>query len=136
MKENAYLCPSCGNPAVERSPLAGGSASCKACPWKGRNEELVVVPFEHNFASPEQVMERFAAEFSSTIARHLAAPLGAVLFKWGFISKEDLATDLLIYIRAIAAASAKAVLETRDGISTGKIKREPSSQKAVKKGLH
>lgn len=136
MKDFAYFCPACGSPSVQRSALAGGAASCNSCHWGGKNEDLHAVPFEHDFTSPEQVIERFATEFRGVVAQSLAAPLGSVLLKWGFIDRQDLATDLAIYMRAIAAAGAKAIFETREGIATGKIKRQPSPEKVAKKGMH
>lgn len=137
MKDTAYFCPNCGSPTVERSPLAGGNASCSSCQWQGKNEDLHAVPFEHDFSSPEQVLQRFAAEFSGNIAKHLSAPIGAQLIKWGFItSQEELITDLGVYMRAIAAAAAKAVFETRQGLAAGTIVRPKKPSPTVSRRTH
>ena len=135
MKDTAYFCPFCGSPSVERSVLAGGAASCRSCSWKGKNEDLHSVPFEHDFSSPDQVIARFAAEFSGVIAQHLAVPIGSLLMKWGFISSEELAVDLGVYMKAMAAAAAKAVFETREGLSAGTITR-PKKTDNRRKGVH
>lgn len=128
MKDFAYFCPSCGSPTVERSVLAGGAASCNACRWNGKNEDLHAVPFEHDFGSPQAVLERFTVEFTGAIAKYLALPLGSLLLKWGFIGRAELKTDLAIYMRGIAVAAAKSIFETRDGLASGKIERPKKGQ--------
>jgi hypothetical protein len=122
MKDTAYFCPACGSSAVSRSVLAGGAACCDSCKWSGKNEDLHAVPFEHDFSSPEQVMQVFAAEFKSLVGKHLAQPLGAMLLKWGFLDRETLALALPIYLTNAAASMVKSIFETRQKIETGEIK--------------
>lgn len=136
MQDNAYFCPSCGSPAVERSALVGGAASCKTCPWSGTNQDLREVPFEHDFSSPDAVAARFAAEFSGLISKNLARPIGAMLMKWGFMTLEHMPQELGLYLRAIAAASARAVLEVRQGLETGAIQRPEKKPEGQRKGVH
>lgn len=137
MKDTAYFCPNCGSPTIQRSSLAGGNASCDSCQWTGTSTDLHKVDFEHDFSSPDQVIERFAAEFKGVIGQHLALPLGSMLLKWGFLERDHLAADLGIYMRAIAAAAAKAIFETRQGIATGAIERPARKPPAVPvKGVH
>lgn len=136
MKDNAYFCPGCGSPAVERSVLAGGAASCKTCSWTGTNEDLREVPFEHDYSSPDAVAERFAAEFSGLIAKNLAQPIGSMLLKWGFMTMEHMPQELGLYMRAIAAAAAKAVIETRQGLETGAIARPAKKPEGQRRGTH
>jgi|HigsolmetaAR201D_1030396.scaffolds.fasta_scaffold31107_2 hypothetical protein len=136
MQDNAYFCPECGSPAIERSALVGGAASCKTCSWQGKNEDLHEVPFEHDFPSPEAIAERFAAEFSGLIAKNLAQPIGSMLLKWGFMTMERMPQELGLYMRAIATASAKAVLEVRQGLETGAIKRPEKKPEGLRKGVH
>ena len=135
-KDLAYFCPQCQSPAIKRSALAGGAASCESCQWSGKNEDLREVPFEHDHASPDQVAARFASEFSGVIAQHLGKPLGALLLKWGFMTMEHLPQELGLYLRAVAAAAAKAVLETRHGLETGAIKRPDKKPEGQRKGIH
>lgn len=130
MKDTAYFCTQCGSPSVERSPLVGGSAKCLSCGWSGKNEELHAVEFEHDFSSPEQIMQVFVADFSGVIAKNLAAPLGATLLKWGFIERHNLGQELGVYMRAIATAAAHAVFATRKGLAEGTIQVPP------RKGVH
>lgn len=129
MKDTAYFCTQCGSPSVERSPLAGGNAKCTTCGWTGKNEDLHAVDFEHDFSSPEQIMQVFVTEFSGVIAKHLAAPLGATLLKWGFIDQQGLGRELGVYMKNIATAAAKAVFETRKGLAEGTI--VPPARKGV-----
>jgi hypothetical protein len=136
MKDHAYFCPQCNSPSVERSSLVGGAASCKTCGWQGKSEELAEVPFEHDFSSPDQVAARFAAEFSGLIAKNLAQPIGGMLLKWGFMTIEHMPQELGLYMRAIAAAAAKAVLETREGLTTGRIARPEKKPEGQRKGVH
>lgn len=136
MKDIAYFCPDCGSPAIDRSALAGGAASCRACSWKGKNEDLHAVPFEHDFGSPDQAAERFVAEVSNLIAATLGAPIGRLLLKWGFCSVEQIAQELPVYGKAIASAAAKAILETREGLATGKIKPHPKKPEHQRRGTH
>lgn len=136
MKDTAYFCPQCGGPAVDRSALAGGTASCRACSWAGKNEDLHGVPFEHDFGSGDAALARFTSEIASIVAQHLGHAVGAVLLKWGFIQGDKIASELPVYGKAIAVAAAKAILETREGLATGKIKPHPKKPEGQRKGIH
>lgn len=118
----AYFCPACGSPTVERPLLIGGSASCKACDWKGPNDSLLVHHFEHDLGSPEQMTELFVRDVVNTLVKAATLPLGHILAKWGFLdpTSKNASQDLGIYIRSAGAAVAKAFVETREAIATGK----------------
>lgn len=123
MKDSAFFCPACGSPSVETSLLSGGEATCKACSWKGTREELVNLPFEHSFASQEEMLTRFVNQLSSTIAKTSAQEVGRILLQWGFLNTEDPAVmqnELKIYIRMIAVAATKQIVETRQHLERAK----------------
>lgn len=113
MKDSAFFCPSCGSSSVKVSALAGGDASCDACEWKGSREEMVNLPFEHNFASKEEMISRFVNQLASSIAKSSALDVGRILLQWGFLDEKRLQEELKIYIRVMAVAATKAVIEAR-----------------------
>lgn len=123
-KEKAYQCMQCGSPAIERSPLVGGTAKCLGCGWTGKNEDLHSVDFETGFASPEAVVQRFASEISGIVAKGLAKDIGGLLLKWGFVEEKMLKVELPIYVKAVAVATVQAVISTRQGLATGAVKAE------------
>lgn len=133
----AYFCPQCGTPALERSALAGGEAACKACPWKGKTDELDAVPFSHDFANGEEGFARFVSDVTNTFVQHAGREIGSVLLKWGFFTSTELIPqEMPVYGRAIGAAVVKAILEVREGLATGKIKRHPKKPEAQRRGVH
>lgn len=132
----AYFCPTCGSAALERSALAGGSASCKTCPWTGKTDELQAVPFSHDFASGDEALARFVGESANVLMQHMGVPVGRLLLKWGFTTPEVIAAELPIFGKAIATAMVRAILETREGLATGKIARYPKKPEAERRGIH
>lgn len=120
---DAYFCPACGSPSLEISVLAGGVSSCKACPWTGSKDELVAVPTGIDGLAQEDLIHRFVAQLSSTFAKSSAKEVALVLLRWGFIDQENLQEDLKSYIKAMAIASTKAVLETRQQLERARINK-------------
>ena len=116
MKETAYFCPACGTSSVTSSSLSGGEASCEVCRWRGTREELVGFQFEHGFDSHEEMVTRFVNQLSTALARSSAVEVGRILHQWGFLDEKTMSEDLKIYIRMMAIASTKAVLEARQHI--------------------
>ncbi len=135
-QDTAYFCPQCGNPTIERSSLAGGAAACKACEWKGKSDDLHAVPFEHDFGSGEEAMARFTGEVSNIVAAKVGHDIGALLMKWGFLKPEKIAEEFPVYGRALAVAVVKALLETREGLATGRIKPHPKKPEQYRRGVH
>ena len=116
MKETAYFCPACGTSSVTSSALAGGEACCGVCKWKGTREELVGFQFEHAFDSQEEMVARFVGQLSTALARSSAVEVGRILHQWGFLDEKTMNEDLKVYIRMMAIASTRAVLEARQHI--------------------
>lgn len=112
--DQAYFCPSCGSSDVESSSLVGGAASCSSCQWKGLTTELVVHVFKHDLGTSDDVLQAFAQEFKSLIGKHMATPLAALLYKWGFfMSNPPTPEELTRYVVAVGRASINAILEVR-----------------------
>jgi len=83
----------------------------------------VNLPFEHSFASQEEMLTRFVNQLSSTIAKTSAQEVGRILLQWGFLNTEDPAVmqnELKIYIRMIAVAATKQIVETRQHLERAK----------------
>ena len=134
--QTAYFCPQCGSPAISRSSLAGGEATCRSCNWTGSSNDVQAVPFSHDFLSDEQVVHRFTAEVANTIMQHMGTPVGRLLLKWGFVTPEFIAAELPVYGRAIALATVRSIIETRESLATGKIGRLPKKPEGQRKGVH
>jgi uncharacterized Zn finger protein (UPF0148 family) len=126
MKDTAFFCPACGTSSVKASALSGGAASCDVCAWTGIREELLNVPFEHAFDNQEEMVTRFVNQLASTIAKTSAQEVGKVLLQWGFLddksSPTELTSDLKVYIKTMAIAATKAVIETRQHIERVRVK--------------
>ena len=135
-QDYVYFCPTCGSPALDRSALAGGEAACKACPWKGKTDELHAVPFSHDFSGSDEMVARFVGEVSNLVSSTMGEGIGRLLLKWGFVTPEFIAPELPVYGRAMAAGVAKAILETREGLATGKIPRFQKKPEAQRRGVH
>lgn len=121
MKDVAYFCPSCGTSSVDVSSLAGGDASCSICGWAGKREDLLHVPLEHDFASQEEMVLRFIKQVAGVIAQNCAKDLGALLLKWGFLDEKRIKKELESYIRGMAVASAKSVIDTRKAFEVARV---------------
>lgn len=81
------------------------------------------LPFEHSFASQEEMLTRFVNQLSSTIAKTSAQEVGRILLQWGFLSTEDAAVmqnELKVYIRMIAIAATKQIIETKQQLERAK----------------
>lgn len=126
MKDIAFFCPACGSPSVKTSALSGGEASCDACSWAGTREELLDVPFEHAFDNQEEMVTRFVNQLASVIARSSAPEVGKVLLQWGFLDSQsttaELTADLKVYIKTMAIAATKVVVETRRQLERARVK--------------
>lgn len=123
MKENVLFCPACGTPSIEASSLAGGEAACQACSWAGKNEELVAVPIQHDFASREDMLLNFIKQLASTLAKSSAVEVGGVLLKWGFLDQNNMQAELQAYIKGMALAAGKSILETRQHLERSRANR-------------
>jgi hypothetical protein len=85
--EFAKFCGQCGSPAVDASTLEGGEASCRACGWKGKSDELLLHPFQHDFLSNEQMLASFTGEVKGLFTPAFTQSFLRLLVKWGFISE-------------------------------------------------
>lgn len=125
-KETAYFCPSCGSPSVDHSVLVGGNASCKKCGWSGPNSELLAHDFEHDFTSPEAMVDMLVRDVSNVLVKLAAVQLGHVLVKWGFLdaTHKDAAKHLRQYMIEAGKAMTISFVQTRERIASGHYERE------------
>jgi len=118
LNDKVYLCPTCGSAAVNAATiLAGGASLCKKCGWEGKLEDLAVVPFGHDFESPEKMLHALALDLRGVMAGGFAVELGRVLVKWGFMSEltSDNKEDKIRAVKALSryiGASANAIAAT------------------------
>jgi len=110
----AYVCPECGSPSVDIPTLAGGVASCGACRWAGKREQLVVFSFQQDFGSDVAIGRALAGDLRLVIAQ-LGLPFAQYLSKWGFLSGDaELAKrQLSRYLSAASRAILRAIIEER-----------------------
>jgi hypothetical protein len=119
--DKSRFCAACGGADVLASELAGGDASCNICGWKGTVEELATFHFNHNMGSPEEVFHRFFMDIRKLLGA-MAAPIGVVLIKWGFIEQPTaenatvIQKELARYVAGIGKAIAESITKTRADI--------------------
>lgn len=81
------------------------------------------LPFEHAFNSQEEMLTRFVNQLASTFAKTSAQEVGRILLQWGFLSTEDaslMQKELKVYIRMMAVAATKQIVETRQHLERAK----------------
>jgi hypothetical protein len=124
-----FQCPQCGSPAVEFSELVGGEATCNACTWVGKKEDLLGTPFDHILGTREGI----GFELFNDTRRLLSSPvfigeLGGFLSRWGFIDLEEeksvVVKKTTRYVAAIARAVLTAVIQEREKIEKERYERE------------
>jgi hypothetical protein len=120
MKGTVGICPQCGKASVDFSALTGGEASCRACKWSGAREELVTVPFDHEFLSDDSIVISLMNDLKELLTGQLGLPYLRFLLKWGFlqgssaravdtVDRKQFARYLLVIARGILVA----ILEER-----------------------
>ena len=110
------LCAKCGTSSIETDELAN-KATCNVCGWQGAFSEAVIQPFKHSFFSGQSAHTAFIKETQVMEAKALGVPLLKQLVTWGFIesgmSKEDTAKAFTVYVKNVAEAVVRAIVETR-----------------------
>ncbi len=113
------VCPDCGSALVEFSALAGGAGKCKACPWQGKNDDLLTIPVGDGI-SEEQTLLAMRNDLRKLISLNARGFL-EFLTKWGFIAAHIEKDKLVItnereplrYISAIAQGIFVSIVEER-----------------------
>lgn len=118
------FCPKCSSPLVSFSVLDGpgtgtSAASCGACSWKGALNELLSVPFQHDFTSDEAMLHQLKVELRNTIAKGAGTDLAKMLMRWGFVSlgaPEVMKVRLSRLLEAVATGALRELLLEREKI--------------------
>jgi hypothetical protein len=115
----AYFCPECGSPSIDRSVLSGGSATCRACGWAGSADKLAVLPFAHALGDDNQILIALVGDLRLMLAKDVGNHFAKFLTKWGFIdvtgaNKALAGRRMGRYLSAIARSIVTALLQERD----------------------
>lgn len=109
----AYFCQACSSALVNASSFIGGEASCGVCGWRGKVEELAVVPFSQENGSPEEVVRQLMVEVRGLFAKNITPDIIRMLMKWGFLSNPIDKQEVARYFGGIAGSIARGIIETR-----------------------
>lgn len=128
-QDSVRFCPQCGSASVDFSALAAGSAHCRGCNWKGSNDDLLLVPIQHDFTfGSASIITEMMNDVRRLLSGELGVPYLRFLMKWGFIEgdPEHLAANLdrkkfARYMAAIGHAVLSAVIAERMKQSDAKI---------------
>lgn len=133
LNSRALFCTACGSADVVASSLAGGEASCNVCSWKGKVEELAVLPFGHNMGDAQQVFRSFFLEIRTLMSMQFGRDFGALLIKWGFLEQptpknaDKVRKVLARYVAGAAKAILESVAKTRADIEKEEHRESPSA---------
>lgn len=113
-----YFCPECGSPAVERSLISGGTASCRSCSWAGPAERLAAIPIASKLGNETELLIALVNDLRTVMAKDVGLVLLRYLEKWGFVDmKQDktvVSRQLGRYIAASARGIVMAIFEERN----------------------
>lgn len=112
-----YFCPECGSPAIDRSMLAGSTATCRGCKWSGSSDDLASMPTEGEVGDGAALITRMVGDLRILMMKDVGVTLTRFLSQWGFITGEDkeiMAKQLGRYIAASARAIILACMEERN----------------------
>lgn len=129
--DRAWFCPACGAADVTASSLAGGSASCNVCTWKGTVEELPTFLFSHDMGTPDEVFRAFFLDMRKLLGQHFATQLGHLLIKWGFLDQPDNKNVLQVtktlsrYVGSVTRAVVTAIIEERRAMEKERFREQP-----------
>lgn len=131
----AHFCPQCGSAGVDFSLLEGGNATCRGCHWSGRKDDLLVVPFKHDFANDEALVVNLMGDMRLLLSGELGLPYLKFLIKWGFISTDlkNVAGTLdrktfTRYLARIAQAILLSVLDERRKIEAESVQARADAE--------
>lgn len=124
---SAVMCPDCGSFSVEYSELAGGLASCRACPWQGSREKLVGVNLQVDVNTDEALMA--LRSDIRVIVKNNASAFISILARWGFVDVIKVkgkiqvknSQQALRYVNAIATSVLTAIVEERKKIEVERV---------------
>lgn len=119
MNVSVKLCPQCGSPGVDFSPLAGGAAQCRGCRWQGKVDDLLAIPGTAE-VNDEATLGAMLNDVRRLLSGELGLPYLKFLMKWGFIAGDPLNPKETIdrkafarYMAAIGRAVLTSMLEER-----------------------
>ena len=113
-----YICPQCGSTAItsKTSMLVGtgqtDTFTCGTCKWKGLREQVVAVPFSHDWNTDEGLLQSLVSDLRTRLAQNIGKEFLRYLLRWGFMTTAD-PQILGRYLSAIARAVITAIVEER-----------------------
>jgi hypothetical protein len=102
-------------------------ASCRACRWSGRKDDLVVMPVKHELGSNEEILISMYRRWREVFGKS-AKDIARFLLEWGFITAREEGGKLRMdpkllarYVSAAASHSLAAILEERQKLEQEKV---------------
>ena len=115
--EAVYLCPECGSPSLEYPYETGLVATCLACGWSGKQDQMFVTPIVHMEGSADNIVTQLVNGLRRLLATpKFGIPFGKFLVKWGFIEQPVNTKILGRYYAACAVGIVTAVIKERQKI--------------------
>lgn len=138
-QDTVRFCPQCGSASVDFSALAAGSAHCRGCNWKGNNDDLLMVPIQHDFAfGSASIITEMMGEVRRLLSGELGLPYLKFLLKWGFVDGEasNIAGTIdrkqfARYLAVIGQSILTAVITERMRQSTEKLRKDKEANDAA-----
>jgi hypothetical protein len=115
--EAVYLCPECGSPSLEYPYETGLVATCLACGWSGKQDQMLVTPIVHQEGSVDNMVSRLINDLRRILSNPaFGVPFGKFLMKWGFIDKKPNTKILGRYFASCAVGIVTALIKERQKI--------------------
>ena len=138
-QDTVRFCPQCGSASVDFSALANGAARCLGCNWSGVNEDLLLVPIQHDFSfGSASIITEMMNDVRRLLSGELGLPYLKFLIKWGFVEADinNLGNTLdrkifARYLSAIGHAVLNAVIAERMKLSSEKSQKDREANDAT-----
>jgi len=95
------------------------TGECAGCGWSGSVRELIATEVKHDLGTDDEISILLVKDMAKTMGS-CAHALGKFLLKWGFLTQLRTTKGIVLdqkelerYVRAMASASLKAVIEER-----------------------
>jgi len=112
-----HMCPKCSSAAITTvivDELTGGTPEflCEACGWRGTVQDVVAVPFSHDWQNQAGLADALVSDLRLRLAKNLGREFLEYLIRWGFMTAPE-PRLLGRYLAAIAQAIVTSIIEVR-----------------------